>query len=168
MDPIVLKNVLDKNDFLRLHNYFNNNQALDDMPIDEFGRRLLSDKDHPILKEYSQKLLPLVRDYFNDQSILPSFSLFSEYSDKEISLFHHKDKNACTYTADLVLYQKEPWGIWVNNIEYILNPNEALLFMGEDQEHWRETISDNTDKIGLAFFHYVRPDHWWYGNANWK
>lgn len=166
MEPVLLKNVLPEADFQRLSSYCRNIDKTNIEP-DQFGRRLFSDKDHLILKEYSQMFLPIAREHFNDSSIVPSFSLLSEYSENEISLFHHKDKNACTFNVDLVLYQDEPWGIWVEGREYILYPNEALLFLGEEQEHWREPISNNTNKIALAFFHYIKPNHWWLGNPNW-
>lgn len=168
MNPTVIKNILSGENFARIVDYFKNNEDLkNQQPDNKFGRRTLSNNSHPILTEYSEILLPIAKMVFNDDSMVPSYSLFAEYSEKEISLFHHKDTNACTYTIDLVLYQDEPWGLWVENKEYILNPNEALLFMGEDQEHWRETVYNNTNKIALVFFHYVRPDHWWIGNPNW-
>jgi hypothetical protein len=36
------------------------------------------------------------------------------------------------------------------------------MFMGEKYEHWRETKYNNYDKIGVVFFHYVEPDHWYF------
>jgi hypothetical protein len=36
------------------------------------------------------------------------------------------------------------------------------MFMGEKYEHWRDTKVNNYDKIGVVFFHYVEPDHWFF------
>ena len=89
-------------------------------------------------------------------------SIDAEYSDEVISLHKHKDANACTYTLDLVLYQGDTWALYVDGRPYRANPNEAILFMGEEYEHWRETLYNNTGRIGVVFFHYVEPDHWYF------
>ena len=130
------------------------------MGTDEFGRKLLGDHSETILKEFSELLLPQVRDYFGTKTCVSSYSLFAEYSDETISLEKHKDVNACTYTLDLVLYQGDPWALFIDGKAYTANPNEAIMFMGEEYEHWRETLYNNTGKIGVVFFHYVEPEHW--------
>lgn len=157
----LIKNVLNHNDFERLSTYFKNHPWLMQTGVDEFGRKMIGDKSDPILKEFSQILLPKVKEYFGSETMLPSYSLFAEYSDKTISLHKHKDANACTYTLDLVLYQNSPWDLYVDGKSYSANPNEAILFMGEEYEHWRETIYNNTEKFGVIF-HYVEPDHWYF------
>ena len=163
MDGVgLVKNVLSPEDFNRLRMHFKNNPTLDSMGTDEFGRKLLNDKVEPILKEYSEMLLPKVREYFGTNTCLPSYSLFAEYSDETISLHKHKDANACTYTLDLVLYQGDPWALYIEGKPYTAYPNEAVMFMGEKYEHWRETLYTNSDKIGVIFFHYVEPDHWYF------
>lgn len=159
---MIKNSILPDEDFNFLKNYFKNHSSLSQMVVDEFGRKLIGDQSDPLLVEYSNKMLPYAREIFKSDTLLPSYSLFAEYSDKIISLYKHKDANACTYTLDLVLYQEKPWPIWVDGVEYIAEENDAICFMGEDKYHWRETISDNTDKYGLIFFHYVEPDHWWF------
>lgn len=163
MDGVgIVKDVLSDVDFARLKLHFQYNKNLDGMGVDEFGRKLLGDHQEPVLKEFSEILLPKVREFFGSDTLVPTYSLFSEYSAETISLDKHKDANACTYTLDLVLYQDKPWPIFIEGQEFKAEPNEAIMFMGEDQEHWRETIYNNTDKIGVIFFHYVEPDHWWF------
>lgn len=157
----LIKNVLNPADFDRLRMHFKENPHLANMPTDEFGRKLIGDSD-PILKEFTEILLPKVREYFNSKTLVPSYSLFAEYSDETIGLHKHKDLNACTYTLDLVLYQGDPWALYIDGKAYTAKPNEAILFMGEELEHWRETLYNNTGKIGVVFFHYVEPDHWYF------
>lgn len=159
MIPEIKKNVLSEEDFQRLRNNLKEKILTEDIPYDDLGRKIFSPE---ILGEYAEKLLPFARDFFKSDTLLHSYSLFSEYSDKNISLFKHKDDNACTYTIDLVVYQDKPWGIWVEGKEYILEENEAVLFWGEDQEHWREKIEDNDGVVAVIFFHYVEPDHWFF------
>ena len=158
----LIKNVLSPTDFDKIRMYFKNHQGLASSNTDEFGRKLLGDKTDLILKEFSEMLLPKAKDYFGSQTMLSSYSLFAEYSDEIISLHKHKDANACTYTLDLVLYQNDPWALFVDGKAYSAKPNEAILFMGEEYEHWRETLYNNTGKIGVVFFHYVEPHHWWF------
>jgi hypothetical protein len=156
----LIKNVLNPADFDRLRMHFKNHKGLESVATDEFGRKLAGDKSEPILREFSEMLLPIVRDYFGSQTMVPSYSLFAEYSDETISLEKHKDVNACTYTLDLVLYQGDPWALFIDGKAYTAHPNEAIMFMGEEYEHWRETLYNNTGKIGVVFFHYVEPEHW--------
>ena len=158
----IIKNVLEPYHFDRLRMHFKDNPVLDSMNTDEFGRKLIGEHIEPVLKEYSEILLPKVREYFRTETCLPSYSLFAEYSDETISLSKHKDANACTYTLDLTLYQVDPWALYVDNKAYIANPNEAIMFMGEKYEHWRDTLYTNSGKIGVVFFHYVEPNHWWF------
>lgn len=158
----IIKNALSPEDFDRICEYFKNHELLSRIGTDEFGRKLLGDGSESILKEYSDILLPKVREFFGTETAMSSYSLFAEYSSDTISLHRHKDANACTYTLDLVLYQNDPWGIFVDGIEFLAEPNEAVMFMGEKYEHWRETVYNNTNRIGVIFFHYVEPDHWWF------
>lgn len=158
----IIKNALSPENFNRICEYFKNHELLSRIGTDEFGRKLLGDGSESILKEYSNILLPKVREFFGTETALPSYSLFAEYSSETISLHRHKDANACTYTLDLVLYQNEPWGIFVDGVEFLAEPNEAVMFMGEKYEHWRDTKVNNYDKIGVVFFHYVEPDHWFF------
>jgi hypothetical protein len=159
INPEIKKDILSKEDFLRLQNTLKNLVTNTDIAFDEFGRKIFAPD---ILQEYAEKLLPLARDFFKSQTLLSSYSLFSEYSDKTISLTSHKDINACTYTIDLVVYQDRPWGLWIDGVEYIAEENEAIFFLGEDQQHWRETIENNESTIAVIFFHYTEPDHWYF------
>jgi len=161
MIPTIISNVLPDEDFSRLTAYFKEKMKDSNVSFDEFGRRAVGCHTDSILKEYSEKLLPVVRSFFSE-TLLPTYTLFVEYSNTEISLHKHKDANACTYTLDLVLYQDRPWGLWIEGKEFLANENEAVMFWGEDQEHWRETIKDNNNDVGAIFFHYVEPDHWWF------
>jgi hypothetical protein len=158
----IVKNFLKDEEFFEIQNYFLQHKSIATMTTDEFGRKLLGDRTESILKDFSEKVLPKAKRFFKSDTMLSSYSLFAEYSDSNISLSKHTDANACTYTVDLVLYQKSPWGLWVNGTEFLANPNDAVMFMGEKYEHWRDPKYDNNDRIGVVFFHYVEPDHWWF------
>jgi hypothetical protein len=126
----------------------------------ELGRYLYADK---MVAEYGEKLVPLARAIFNSKTLLMSYSLFCHYEGEQANLFKHKDSNACTYTLDMCLYQTEPWDLYVEDKAYRLYPNEGLAFLGEEQEHWREAYPNpDIQKVGMVFFHFVEPDHWFF------
>jgi len=158
----VVKNVFTEEDFRFLKEYFLNNEVVKSLGYDDHGRKLIHSGQDNVLIKYSEKLLPLVRAYFENDSILHTYSMYAEYSHQTIDLHKHKDLNACQYTVDIVVHQTEPWSIWVEGTEYSLDENEAVLFCGEEQEHWRETKEFNSDVIGVIFFHYADPDHWFF------
>jgi hypothetical protein len=159
MIPEIKKNIFSKEEFDILKNTLKEKVITEGGEYDDLGRKIFSPQ---IVHEYAEKLLPFAREFFKSDTLLHSYSLFAEYSNKNITLPKHKDGNACTYTIDLVVYQDKPWGIWIEGKEYLLNENEAVLFWGTEQEHWRETVEDNDGVVGAVFFHYVEPDHWWF------
>jgi hypothetical protein len=61
----------------------------------------------------------------------------------------------------MCVYQKEPWGLWVDGKEYILMENEALAYYGNDQEHGRKDFATG-NHVAMIFFHFAEPDHWFF------
>lgn len=159
---MIVNKILSPLDFDRLRAHFINHPLLNEIGSDEFGRKLIGEMHDPILSEYSNIVLPIAKKIFKSETMLPSYALFAEYSAESITLHRHKDANACTYTVDLILYQDKTWGLWIDGVEYLAEENDAICFMGENKEHWRESIDNNKLKYGVVFFHYVEPDHWWF------
>jgi len=107
-----------------------------------------------------EKLTPIAKKYFESSSLTPSFNFGSWYFDKA-SLYKHKDVAACTYSIDMCVYQKTPWDLYIEGKPYTLQENEAILYYGEDQDHWREEFPDSENNIVCnVFFFFVEPDHW--------
>lgn len=168
--PQVTKDLFPKDEYDALYEHLFNLEKgadWDDEQSDSFlfadselGRYIYSDK---MVTEYGEKLVPLARELFKSNTLLMSYSLFCHYEGEQANLFKHKDSNACTYTIDMCLYQTEPWDLYVEGKSYTLYPNEGLSFWGEDQEHWREEYPNpETQKVGMVFFHFVEPDHWFF------
>lgn len=162
-EPVLIKEVLDEKDYVDLL------VAVRDIKNFEFqagfGRYVVADRDIPKLKELAEKLTGLAREVFNSKTLLPTYTLFSHYEgqDPVPSLYKHKDDNACTYTLDMCVYQKEPWDLWVEDKPYTLQNNEALAYYGNDQWHWREAFpSPETNEVAMVFFHFAEPDHWYF------
>lgn len=155
--PVHLKNVLLKEEF---NNLLNNLPNAEEGLFDQGRSRYMIETS--FIREYGQSLEERAKQIFNNQNIKSSYSLYCKYFGNA-SMEMHKDDNACTYTIDLCLKQTEPWGLWVEDKEYILKPNEALCYLGNDQIHGR--LPKNLGFKGLVemmFFHYVTPDHWFF------
>jgi hypothetical protein len=97
---------------------------------------------------------------------LPTYSFFAHYEGELANLSKHKDNNACTYTIDMCLYQKEEWPLWVEGKSYILQPHDALAYYGEDHEHWRNNFPNpEYNYVAMIFFHFAEPDHWYFNKG---
>ena len=166
MDVYKIETLLKENSFKRLQRICRNSYK--NFPYsEEFGRYFINDKEFKPLTSYLEHLVPMASDIFNSETLKPSYAIFAHYEGNQAALPKHKDNNACTYTIDLCLYQNTPWGLWVEDKEYMLEENEALAFYGEDQEHWREDFTDpNNNQVGQVFFHFVEPDHWFFDENN--
>jgi hypothetical protein len=163
-EPSVIKNVFDIKDFYELMAHCRQGLDSENASFDFQKSRWLFNDDK--LQEYGNKLLPLAREIFESDTLLVSNTLFAHYFDKA-KLPKHLDNNACTYSLDLCIYQNEPWDIGVTHNDkdkfYTLMPNEALAFYGNDQQHWRPSFPNpSSNKVGMIFFHFVEPDHWFF------
>ncbi len=163
MAPLVIKNVLSEKQYSKLINNLPNVElGLFDQPR---SRYMIETE---VTTEYAKLLQPIAREVFKLTNLVKSYSLFCKYFG-EASLNMHKDDNACTYTIDLCVRQTEPWGLWVENIEYILQPNEALCYLGNKQMHGRlpKQFKEN-GFMEMMFLHYVTPDHWFFDEKNYS
>ena len=166
MDVYKIAPLLPDNSFKRLQRICKSSYK--EFPYsEEFGRYYINDKEFKPLTSYLEHLVPVAQNCFGSETLKPSYAIFAHYEGNQAALPKHKDNNACTYTIDLCLYQNTPWGLWVEDEEYMLQENEALAFYGEDQEHWREDFTDPENNIvGQVFFHFVEPDHWFFNEDN--
>ena len=162
-EPFIVKNIFDPYYFMALQKYALNLWINDDGKSysEGFGRYQWANTD--ILNEGSELLLPMVREKFKNDTLKPSWNLLVIYQTDKAKLWKHKDDNACTYTVDYCLFQKQPWDLWVENKPYKLNENEALFMYGNDQEHWREDFPEpETNMVSYVFYFYCEPDHWYF------
>lgn len=162
-DPVVINNFLNEEDYQILLDNLKNPKQFSYDP--GFSRYCIADNQLHILKELSNKLIPIARNIFNSKALMPTYTLFAHYEgqDPEPSLYKHKDNNACTYTLDMCVYQVEPWDLYVDNKPYTLYPNQALAYYGNDQLHWREKFPNpQNNHVAMIFFHFAEPDHWYF------
>ena len=157
-NPILIKNALSNEDFKCLQDHVKNIDKSTTNFYDGYSRYEWSNT--PEIKSLHEKLLTFAREHFDSQTLVPSFNFASWYFGNA-SLEHHTDINACTYSIDLAVYAEMPWELYVEGVPYSLDENDALLYYGETQEHWREPLINPDNKVVCnVFFFYVEPDHW--------
>lgn len=103
---------------------------------------------------------------FDVEGIIPTYYKFCKYSPRYgiPRVPPHIDENACTYTVDIQLDSNIDWSIYIDFDEYLLKNGDAVLYMGEDQLHWRPKFptDDESDSISMLFMHYAHPNHWFF------
>lgn len=157
--PLLARQVLPPSDFERLNRYLQRRPPTA-FAYDAKRSRYLLKRD-PLVIAYHEELTPYARSAFGSPTLAPSYALFARYEGPHASLERHKDDNACTYTIDLCIYQNDPWPLFVEDHEFALQPNEAAVYYGNDQWHWREPMQNPTNRVAMIFFHFVEPGHWY-------
>jgi hypothetical protein len=161
--PALIDGVFTAEDFKRLAGLM----AAQDHSVQNqsgFGRVGISDLDVPELVDYANKARAIVRKTTGSKTLLHTYTLYSYYYGNTANLPKHTDNNACTYTLDLMIrYGTANWGLFVEGQEYFVEPNQGLVFYGNDQEHWRGDFPNpNNNGVAVVFFHYAEPDHWYF------
>ena len=162
-EPIIISNVLDEETLSEVKkdvDFFCKNIATTNWNV-ERGR--LQTSDLFTLTTLHHKLLPLMKEKLNNENISPTFYILSVYEGAQANLHRHKDDDGCQYTLNLSISYKTQWPIWVSGKEYKLEENEAIIYLGNDQYHWREEFPEpNTNVVAAVSFFYCDHDHWYF------
>jgi hypothetical protein len=107
--------------------------------------------DSPFLQQIHKELTPIMQKSLG-KNVKPTYSYLSMYNSQGICP-PHRDISDCQWTLDLCVNQDQEWPIHVEDKSFILKENEALIYSGTDQLHWRERIHPN-GHCHLVFFHF--------------
>jgi hypothetical protein len=158
-----ISNFFDIEYFNLIKEYFINHKILNSPEYHFYGSKRVDSFDDEFLKEVLYSAMPIAKEWFGSETMVPTYGIFSEYSGSQAYLDKHKDAGPCTYTIDLCLYQKTDWPLIIENQEYVFGENEAVMFFANDQDHWRpEFPNPDNNKVGILLLHYVEPDHKWF------
>lgn len=120
--------------------------------------------DTTFSKEIEDRISAVAQSVLGDGVVLNYDYSFARYSKKfgyECKLFPHYDtRESQRITFDIQLRASEPWAVVVENKSFTLEDNQALIFAGTQQIHWRENIQISEDaEIDMIFCHleYVDP-----------
>lgn len=114
-------------------------------------------------QEVEDRINQIAQSVVGDHVTLDRDYSFARYSPKfgySCKLFPHYDnREAQRITFDIQLRASEPWSVVVENIAYPLEDNQALVFAGTQQIHWRENKKISKDaEIDMIFCHLIYKD----------
>lgn len=126
--------------------------------LEENGRTL--NNLNSLSNEIKKKLLDLVESKLNKnlKIVGEGFATYKkEYGDP--SLDPHIDSNETSYILDYQFDSNVEWPIFVEGESFTLNNNEAVLFSGKNQIHWRPKRKFSDDEyVSMIFFHFIDLD----------
>jgi len=143
-EPLLINSLLNAEDYTRLLESLDNPKSFGFDP--GFSRYCIGDGGLPILAELANKLTETAREVFNSEALMPTYTLFAHYegNSPSPSLYKHKDDNACTYTIDMCVYQKEPWDLFVEDkakdftkkVIYMIKSKKQNMLIGKNGQKY--------------------------------
>ena len=105
------------------------------------------------------------RDLFNDQSLEKAYFFAVRYQRKDGCIPHlweHTDQNGTQTTIDITVENTANWGLIVEGQHFEQNPNDAIIFCGQQHIHSRPPYptTDPDKYTTVLFLHFTQPDHW--------
>jgi len=86
-------------------------------------------------------------------NLLPTYSFWRMYT-RFANLIKHKDRPSCEISVTTQISSDgTKWPIYIEGKENILKNGQAIIYLGCELEHWRETFEG--DYQAQCFMHYV-------------
>jgi len=137
--PVIINNIFNNQEMQYIQNSINS-FPLNKIRVQKWGGQGILD-EIKITKEIIDKIENVATKYIGEEMMLENFSI-ARYSPEygyEVKLFPHYDTRAVEmFVLDIQLKTNEDWGIIVEGEQYNIKDNDALLFSGTQQMHWRE------------------------------
>ncbi len=92
---------------------------------------------------------------FLGEGVVPTYSFARVYKNG-CDLKPHVDATRCEISITCHLRGDEEWPFYVNGEEKVLKPGDAVLYLGNEAEHWRKPYTG--EKYTQVFLHYVRTN----------
>jgi len=147
-----------KDKFEEIKNYFYNHPKLENKNISYYGAKMISSYFDEYLNNLHQEMLPRVKELFEEENMIPSYAIFSDYGDLG-AVSRHQDEGPCFFTIDLCLYENTDWPLFIDGIEYMPRENQAILMYGSHQYHSRPAVNNPDNRSGILLLHYAPPEH---------
>ena len=104
--------------------------------------------DH-VMETLLMKVLPKMQQE-TGLELVPTYSYARIYKQGDI-LHKHKDRPSCEISTTIHL-GGDPWSIFVEGTEVMLDVGDMLVYSCFELEHWREPLEGNT--FAQVFLHY--------------
>jgi hypothetical protein len=155
--PRRLQGVLEPSLFASFQLYLRALARTEALVFEEWGQRRIRHND-PVAALIHHTLTPLVAGAVA-REVKPSYSFLACYAEGS-RVPAHRDRAQCRYTLDLCVDDggyAEPWPLFIEDRAYAFGPNEAVVYLGCDQTHYRQ-VRPAGSPAHLAFFHFVDVD----------
>lgn len=116
-----------------------------------------------VSEDFKNKIIAKIQKYFNDELVITELSAAKYHNATGFvpKLHPHYDGfSESRVTFDIQLDSTIEWPIVVEGKEFTLKNNQALIFSGTDQIHWR-TLKElsNNDYTDMLFVHLSRKNN---------
>jgi hypothetical protein len=155
----VIQDLLSERDFEYLQKYaLEHHEALKKTrPPHESGYGVLQLKDTPELRMLHEKLLPVARQMFNNNTLIPNWQHLDIYAGPQPTQTSKKFTEDADYVVSLVAYQHFGWETTIGGEPMEPGENEGLFFAA-DQEFVRSEFPDPFNNVlANAFFFFIQP-----------
>jgi len=157
----IYKNILSEQDIADIYNAVDNAQENQTVTLEHYRQKayFVELPNHVV-----EKITSFVQNIYPEKIKLTeiSFATYRKIDGPDPILSPHFDSTfeEPRFTFDLQLKSNISWPIVVEGRSYILNDNEALVFSGTSQIHWR-TPRDfkDDDFIDMVFCHFSLVDN---------
>jgi len=161
-DNIIIKDIFTKKEYKMIYDHMNSAKDSQVSEHPNMGYKIYQN-DMPL--DISQKVLKVIQPYFEFKLKLKEIAA-ARYCNHYISnpsLHPHFDgfgngpNDPIRITLDVQLKSTFDWKIFVEGKSFNLNDNEALVFSGTNQIHWREKINFKKDDfVDMLFCHFIQ------------
>lgn len=103
-------------------------------------------------------MLGMLRDIISREAgknLLPAYSYTRIYNSGDV-LERHLDRDSCEWSVTINLSQTDPWPIYMNETEVLMEPGDGVLYQGTLVEHYRKAFK-GIEYVQM-FLHYVDAD----------
>jgi hypothetical protein len=156
LDNLIIKEIFTEEDISDIYKTINNADDSNKRIVPALGHKSYSVN---FKQEILNKLELVVQNIYGKNWILRDYQ-FARYSfeSKYVSkLPPHFDAIFSSHrlTLDVQLFGTRPWPLFIEGRERILENNQALIFSGTSQIHWREDLKlKRDDRFDMIFCHF--------------
>ena len=116
-------------------------------------------------EDIEEYCLNKAREVFKDNTLKKAYFYVVRYQLKDgcvPHLWEHTDQNGTQTTIDITVDNSANWGIIVEEQHFDQNPNDAIIFCGQQHIHSRPPFptTDPEKYTTVLFLHFTLPDHW--------
>lgn len=126
-------------------------------PEHESGYGAFQIKDTPELRMLHEKLLPVTRKMFNNQSLIPNSQVLSIHTGPQPLATPTNFEQDGDYVVQVVVYQHFAWKTTVGDEFLELVENQGLFFKADQNFAPSEFPDPFNNVVANAFFFFIQP-----------